>query len=824
MKTITAKILTFLVVTAIFVACSTTSRLKDGEVLYTGVKSIKYTPDSINIDPDVKDLIFTAVNVKPNNPLYSPYIRSPFPIGLWVYNHWCDDSAGIKKDPTKGLKGWLYKKLVAQPVLISRVRPDTRVNMINELLKNNGYFESYASYALTDTAKNKKKAKIAYEINLRPPYTLGTIKYINDDSITGTITKLTHLKERALKERALHDKKLTRFRIADLASQYRDSLINLQESPVTVYIDMAAKENKYLKTGSRYCLDSLNNVRIDITNQLRNRGYYFFRPEYIEYLADSVTQKGVINIQLIKSANIPNQAYVKYLNNNDTVRIYDQASGNVLPDTVAERLCTIIKMQPVNVSNKLINSCIRGRKGRPFRVGDMDLIQMYLARTGIFSNINIEAVPSSAHDENGNGLMDLNITCTLDKPMEVKVEAKATTKTSSFIGPGLGVGIKHKNIFGGAEQLSADLTASYEWQTGKGNAYKNSDFNSYELGLDIGLTIPRLLAPRFVDRTRRYINWTKFSINGGFMNRPKYFKMARVSAEMSWEWHSRKYSQHKFTPFKLTYSNLLSTTAAFDSAYFNNRAIAQSFDDVFIPQMSYTYTLDRSFGPNNLVWSTTVTEAGNLCYLIWKACGVKSGEMHILNTYFSQFVKAHTQLVWTRRLFGEHKIVGRVFVGAAYAYGNFEEVPYMEQFHIGGSNSLRGFAVRSVGPGSYRPKLLSRDAFYDQTGTFKFETNLEYRLPLLGYLKGAIFLDAGNVWLLKDDEFRPGGKLNGKNFFKELALNTGVGLRFDMDMIVLRADLGIALHAPYDTGKKGYFNIPKFGDGLALHIAIGYPF
>ena len=454
----------------------------------------------------------------------------------------------------------------------------------------------------------------------------------------------------------------------------------------------------------------------------------------------------------------------------------------------------------------------------------MDLIQMYLARTGIFSNINIQAVPRDTILENGYGLIDLDITCTLDKPLELKVEAKATTKTSSFIGPGLGLGIKHKNIFGGGEQLSADLNASYEWQTGKGNAYKNSDFNSYEVGLELGLSIPRLLAPRFIDRARRYTNWTKFSIYGGLMNRPKYFKMARVGAEMSWEWHSRKYSHHKLTPFKLTYSNLLSTTAAFDSAFFYNRAIEQSFEDVFIPQMSYTYTLDRTFGKNNFVWSTTVSEAGNICYLIWRACGVEKGDMHILYTYFSQFIKAHTQLVWTRSLFGEHKLVARVFLGAAHAYGNSEEVPYMEQYHIGGSNSLRGFAVRSVGPGSYRPQILDKNSYYDQTGTFKFEANLEYRLPLLGYLKGAVFIDAGNVWLLKEDPYRPGGKLQGKNFFKELALNTGLGLRFDMEMIVLRADLGIALHAPYDTGKKGYFNIPKFGDGLAFHIAIGYPF
>ena len=166
----------------------------------------------------------------------------------------------------------------------------------------------------------------------------------------------------------------------------------------------------------------------------------------------------------------------------------------------------------------------------------------------------------------------------------------------------------------------------------------------------------------------------------------------------------------------------------------------------------------------------------------------------------------------------------RVFLGAVHAYGNSNEVPYREQFYVGGSNSVRAFAVRTLGPGKFHPAYRDRYSYYDQTGTFKFEANTEYRFPILGYFKGAVFLDAGNIWLLEEDPWRPGGKLKMKNFFDELALGTGVGLRFDMTMLVVRADLGIGIHAPYDTGKSGYYNIPKFKDGLAFHLAIGYPF
>ena len=200
--------------------------------------------------------------------------------------------------------------------------------------------------------------------------------------------------------------------------------------------------------------------------------------------------------------------------------------------------------------------------------------------------------------------------------------------------------------------------------------------------------------------------------------------------------------------------------------------------------------------------------------------GKKNGEKELFGTPFAQFVKAQTSVVWERKLpYGS--IVGRVLVGAAKAYGNSNVVPYREQFYVGGANSLRGFAVRTVGPGSYVPDYDDFESYYDQTGDLKFETNWEYRFPIIGYFHGAFFVDAGNVWSLKEEDWRPGSRIG--NFMKELALDAGLGLRFDMSMLVLRADLGFALHAPYDTGHSGYFNIP-FKNSYMFHLAIGYPF
>ncbi|MBR6432153.1 MAG: BamA/TamA family outer membrane protein, partial [Muribaculaceae bacterium] len=622
---------------------------------------------------------------------------------------------------SKGLKGWLYKHMAARPVTISRVNPDTRTDMIKTLLRNNGYFTSDATYTLNQ-GKNPKKASITYDVYVEEPYKIGEVSYL----------------------------------------EVRNQLDHL--------IDSLARANTYLKTGNRYCLDSLNAVRIDIVNHLRNRGYYYYRPEYLQYLADSLQQQGIINLRLVETSDIPNVAERRYVTGDITAYVQPNAGGGV-PDTVEARNCTLIKMEPVRIKDNVIPSNIVMRKGRPFRVGSMDITQLALSRLGIFSNIDMQVTPQDTILPTGEGVLDLDVFCTLDKPWEVKLEVQGTSKSNSFLGPGLELGMAHNNVFGGGEKLSANLKAAYEWQTGKGSNYKNGDFNSYEFGLDLSLAVPRLLAPRFVDRSRRYVNWTRFGLNASIMNRPSFFKMMQLGGSFTWEWHANKHSLNELTPFKLTYQKLLSHTDEFDSVLVNNIAVAMSFVDVFIPQMQYTYTYENDFGPNHIVWRSTAIEAGHIFSGIWDLVG-RRDKKTMLGTPFSQFLKAETQLIWSRQLPWNSKLVGRVYIGAAYSTRDSLDVPYREQFYIGGANSVRAFTVRSIGPGSYHPEWGNLFDYFDQTGTFKFETNWEYRFPIFGYFNGAVFLDAGNIWLLQLDEFdeliRPEGKLRMKNFFKEL--------------------------------------------------------
>lgn len=753
-----------IVLMSIVGACSTTSRLPKDEILYTGVKkiAIDYPPiDSLPKAPGLAADIKEAVNVAPNNSLISPYIRYPFPLGLWVYNHW--------DNPKSGFRHWLYEKLVAEPVLISDVRPEVRTEMIDQILDNNGYFRGHASYSLVQ-GKNKKKASIRYRINTGRPYLFDSIELLPDTT------------------------------------------------PLFSLIDSVAARSEYLKAGQRYSTDSLSQLRVNIANAVRNHGYYFFKPDYIEYLADSTITPERITMRLAVASNTPPPALRRWVTGKVTTTIY-RNQGDGTPDTTSTRRGDLIVMQPSRLRKGLIPSCITFRSGRTFSVRDMNRTQTYLSRLGIFNGIDIAVIPDTSA---AVPTLDVNIQCTFDTPLEATLEVNATSKSNSYIGPGLIFSVTNRNLFGGGEQLSVALKGSYEWQTGHERG--RSVFNSYEAGVSATLSFPRLIAPRFVPRTRREVNWTRIALSADLLNRPHYFRMAQFNSSFAYDWRVNRNVINTFTPLKLTYTKLIHTTTEFDSIMATNPAIAQSFMTQFIPQMMYNITYDKDIDRNNTInVQIGLQEAGNLMWSIYRASGVK-GEKKLFGTPFSQFIKAQAQVVFGCRIIGQSWLYSRVATGAAHAYANSSQVPYSEQFYVGGANSVRAFTVRSLGPGSYRPAADAVNGYFDQTGTFKFEANLEYRFPIYGPLHGALFIDSGNVWLLKEDPQRPGGLLRGKTFFRDLALGTGGGLRLDIGMLVIRGDLGIGIHAPYKTTRHGYYNMESFRKSLAFHLAIGYPF
>ncbi len=753
-----------------FSACSTTKKLAEGEVLYVGVKKMKIeTPAKVKLNGTQKSGVTGPLSVKPNNPLYSPYVRTPFPIGLWVYN-W-----NIKKE--KGFKWWLYRKLAKKPVLISDVQPELRLKMVENNMKNFGFYGIRSHYEIIPKKRNPRKARISYRVDLPEPFRYGTIQLWGWQPDMDTIVR-------------------------------------------------ASMRFSELKTGEQYDINILNEERQRISDRLRNRGYYFFQPDYIEFLVDTTVGNKIADVRIGLKQGIPANAFQVYkIRNVDVVLTGNEGLGGL--DSMVCDSVKIIYEPPVTLKSNVLVRAVKVRPGQTYSAIRQSRTQAAFVQLGVFKFANMTiTVPDSI----GRNVLDMQISGDFALPIETEIETDVSSKSNNLLGPGLTLGVTNRNMFKRAETFGVRLTGSYEWQIG-GNkeATGNSGLmNSYELGLNFNLSVPRLLIPRFLQSKRDRREQTQFQIGTDLLNRHNYFRMISFWGSATYDFNSSYRNYHSVVPFKLNYTYLLRTSQAFDSVTLRNPAVAQSFRNQFIPSMSYTYTYDRTAtyrNPNRLFWQTSLTQAGNIIAGVQYLAGNHKGEgKRILKNRYSQFLKLTSELIGYKAVDNNNQLAMRLMGGIGYAYGNSKVMPYSEQFYIGGSNSIRAFHIRSIGPGSYHP-VETKYSYLDQTGDIKLEGNIEYRFKIYERFRGALFLDAGNVWLLEKEEQRPGGEFRVKGLPKEIALGTGFGLRYDFSYIVIRADLGIPIHAPYATGKSGYYNITgSFWKGLVLNLAIGYPF
>lgn len=751
-------------------SCSTTRKLTADEVLYVGVKKMEIkAPGKVKLSSTQKSAASAPLSVKPNNPLYAPYIRSPFPTGLWVYN-W-----NIRKE--KGLKWWLYRKLAKKPVLVSDVQPELRLKMVENAMKDFGFYGTRSHYEILPKKHNPRKARISYRVELPEPFRYGSIR------LWGWRAEM-------------------------------DSLVS------------ASMKFSELKTGDQYDVNMLDEERQRISDYLRNRGYYFFQPDYIEYLVDTTAAPKVADVRIGLKQGVPENAFHTYtIRDVEVLLSRNEGSGRL--DSVMADSVKILYEPPVTLKPNVLLRAVKVRRGQTYMAVRQSLTQANFVRLGVFkfANMTITA-PDSAELR----VLDMKISGEYALPIETEVEIDVASKSNNLLGPALSFGITNRNMFRRAENFSVRLTGSYEWQMGGNKAIANNAglINSYELGLNVNLSVPRLLVPKFMQSRRDRREQTHFQIGTDLLNRHNYFRMVSFWGSATYDFNSSYRHYHSIVPFKLNYTYLLRTSHSFDSVMMQNPAVAQSFRNQFIPSMSYTYTYDRTVSyrnPNRLFWQSSLTQAGNIISVLQYLAGNHQGEgKKILHNRYSQFLKLTSEVIGYKTVDNKNQLALRLMGGIGYAYGNSNVMPYSEQFYIGGANTIRAFHVRSIGPGSYRPRE-SKYAYLDQTGDIKLEGNAEYRFMIYERLKGALFVDAGNIWLLRKEEGRPGGEFRLKGLAKEIALGTGFGVRYDFSYIVIRADLGVPIHAPYATGKSGYYNISgSFWKGLVLNIAIGYPF
>ncbi len=768
MSRIVCKILFFAMV-VVLVGCSTTSAIPDGEQLYAGMKKIEYVnQEGGKHFAETQVEVEAALAAAPNGAfLGSSYYRTPLPWRLWLWN--------ATEGKKNGFARWLNKTFTSYPVLMSDVNPAVRAKIAQTTLVNNGYFRGTVAYEEI-SKKNPKEGKIAYTIAPNQLFTIDTISYANFPTPMDTLIR------------------------SSLAASY-------------------------LHKGDGFSTEKLELERQRLSSVFRNNGYYYYQSAYASYLADTISKPDVVNLRLQLADSIDTRATRKWYLGATDVYFYRKGVRKTYDSIQYKDLTIHFNGKRPLMSPRVVLGSLKFRPHGEFSEEAYEESLNLLTGNENFSSIDFLFTPRDSTATCDT--LDMAIHCMFSKPWDLSLEGKITGKTSSRIGPGLELILSRKNLLRYGEKLSLDLYGSIEWQFGGGGSSSHDKVNSYEYGVDLTLELPRLLTPFKVRRRWYSTPSTIIKLSGQVINRGEYFSRTIISGEYTYAMQISATKKHIFSPLIIEYDLMSHTTAKFRDILDDNPYLMMSMKDQFIPKMRYSFIYSSPAAYRNpIMWEVTLSEASNIIPLFYMAAGRGWGEKNksLIKNPYAQFLKVETDFTKKWRVSEHSDLVGHISAGVIWAYGNSEEAPYSEQFYVGGANSIRAFTVRAIGPGRYHTSDTGL-SYVDQTGDLKLVGNIEYRPRLFGNLYGAVFIDVGNIWKLKDDGYR--GKeamIHWNSIWRDMAVGTGIGLRYDLEFFVIRLDWGIGLHMPYDTGKNGFFNIRKLKDCNSLHLAIGYPF
>lgn len=688
---------------------------------------------------------------------------------LWIYQ--------ATKDTTnnKGLDHWINTKLGEPPVLMQNVNPQRIRNLMLNRLVNSGYFLADVDY---DIEQENKTADVKYLARLHEPYRINETFY------------------------------------PDSTSEVK-ALIN------------EFKSGTLLKPGNIYELDLLTRERDRISNRLRDNGYFYFTPDYLIFEADSTVGDKKINLYLDVKEEAPPKALRKYIV--DEVIINPNYS---LTDTIVQNQDTvqledykyIINRNQIFDPEAIINSVfIPVNETYSFERKNVTLNR--LMGLGVFRFVNVRF-----EEIGGNKLQGLVQLSPL-KMKSLRFELQAVSKSNDYVGPNLNATFSNRNFLNGAELFELKLNSGFETQFGN----RQKGLNSFEFGVETNLYIPRFIAPfnlRF--ENSYFVPKTRISLDYRYLNRMQFFKLNSATGSFGYTWRETFAREHRLNPIYINYFQLSDTTGAFQERLNNSDYLERSFEEQFIIGGDYSFTYQTPNSKDRITsvyFNGKVDIAGNSLYLLKKLTGAEGFPYDIFGTSYAQFAKFDLDFRYFYSLTPESKLAFRFLTGVGIAYGNSETLPFVKQYFIGGTNSIRAFEARSLGPGSYEPDSASLISFYDQSGDIKLEGNIEYRFPIYSIFKGAAFIDAGNIWLMDPNQEKPGGTFNFEDFFKEIAVGTGLGFRVDANFFVIRLDVAFPLRKPwFAPGDRWTFDEIDFGSSewrrrnLIFNIAIGYPF
>lgn len=818
--------------------CSTTRTVPEGDRLYTGGSASWEGKKKPKDYSTLSDGMNSRIRPRPNRRFLG------MPIKLWLYN--------LGKEPKgKGLNYLLRKKWGEPPVLLSQAKPDYTANVLEQYLVDNGYFQA----VVTSEVKNHgaKKASIKYYATPHHRYTIKKVTFITDSSDIGKS-------------------------IAATASE--SSLI----------------------PGKPYSLDSIRAERERIHAVLKEKGYYYFTPDYLIVQADS-TENGQVNL------------YVKVKNTTPltALRPYKLHDIILYPDYSLENDSTATTGTPVNYKGiYIIDSAKRFkpfvfdksvflRPDSVYRLSSHDITLQRLINLGVFKfvkgqfrvvrdttrhnfemgNPNAPVNPDGAirnssnrfygnqltygdtagrrrgdttqanrRDTSGRGFyntyggyyatsadtgyLDARFYLTPYQRRSLQTELRGTSKSNGFVGSQVKITAKNRNWLHAADLLEIGLSGGMEWQTGNKSAGGSS---SYALGAEVAVTIPRFWTPFGLNLRTPYVPRTRISLGYELYSRSDMYNLNAYTLQLQYLWQRTPYLSHAFSPVAVTYVLPTKTTAAYDSILANDPGQRAAISKQFILGGNYTITFNNQ-APNRVhsfYASANLDVSGNLAGLIIP----KSGDTtrNIFKNPFAQYERLTLEGRHYWQLGKGKQWINRLYMGYGLPYGNSitgerNSLPFVKQFFTGGSSSIRAFRARTLGPGSYHnPQVDTTRLLANEAGDIKLEFNSEVRLHIASVFNFAAFVDAGNIWLQREEPTKPGSQFKLNTFYRDIAVGAGAGIRIDASIVVVRFDLAFPLRIPYNPeGERWVFDKINFGDpdwrkkNLILNIAIGYPF
>ena len=764
-------ILALVLATLGLASCSTTKYVPDGS----------YLLDKVNIEVD--DNVVNSSDL-------TQYLRQRpnfkafgfFRLYLGAYN-----LSG--RDSTKKINRKL-KEIGEAPVLYDPFLTFQSEKELQKFMKSKGYMQAEVTSESRPT--RKKKMTVNYHIRPNTPYRLGNIENNFADIDPKIDSLLSHAK--------------------------------------TGYQQTKLKQN------GLFDVDVMDEERERIASFLRRRGYYYFNKEYLTYTADSSNGNHTIDVKMhLKpfSETLPDgdqieKPHQQYRIGHNNITTYKgskiNASNAGKMDTLQlDSNYTVIYNGKPLLRPKILEEDLRITPGS--RYSDLTVDRAY-ARYNTLGILRASSIRFSDSHDNSN-LLNCDLTLFSAKPQSFTFDIEGTNSNGD-LGFAGNIGYAHKNIFRGSETLGIKAKYAQEAYSGLSKVFSNY---VQDIGGEVSLNIPRFIFPFLTKDFKRRIDAnTEFDIRANYQTRPNTYKRYSISTGMKYLWNYKRYYRYSFDLIDLNYIKI-STSASFDSIYSADKysVLRESYSDHFIMSMGFSIQFNNQLQKsvkNKTFYKIAVETAGNILYGINNIAGSEKnekGQYEIGNIPYSQYVKGEFNYSYNQEFDERNHLVYHIGVGLAYPYGNGSMVPFEKRFFGGGANGVRGWSVRTLGPGNYSSENLND--FVKQSGDVKLLMNIEYRTKLIWKLEAAAFIDGGNIWTIKEYESQPNGVFRFDRFYKQIALGYGLGLRFDFSYFLIRFDVGAKAYNPARVGsEKWRFHGMNWKDDCAFHFAIGYPF